>query len=178
MKIPYCEWSEERKETHRACVRRWRELNPEKFRASSDLQNARRRKRYAEDPEYKRKLFAGRDRERERSYSREAHARRRLAVFRHYGTECACCGVSNWEFLTIDHVNGGGNKHRREIGVHSGDAFYVWLIKNNYPEGFRTLCMNCNTSYGFHGYCPHNTTLLDAVQSNVKTVGDNMPSIQ
>jgi len=73
----------------------------------------------------------------------------------HYSNEtnnCACCGDNNMEFLTIDHINGGGSKHRKQIKGH----FYEWLIKNNYPEGYRVLCMNCNHSLGIYGYCPHN----------------------
>lgn len=68
-----------------------------------------------------------------------------------YGTKCACCGETTIEFLTIDHIDGGGRKHRKEIG----SQFYRWLRNNYYPEGFRTLCYNCNCSIGAYGYCPH-----------------------
>lgn len=76
-------------------------------------------------------------------------------VFAHYGTICACCGTKYPEFLTIDHVGGGGNKHRKEAGVGAGSTFYAWLIRNNFPEGYRTLCYNCNCARGHLGYCPH-----------------------
>jgi len=33
--------------------------------------------------------------------------------------------------------------------------FYRWLKQNNFPEGFRVLCINCNFSLGIYGYCPH-----------------------
>ena len=75
--------------------------------------------------------------------------------FLHYGKICKCCGESNIEFLTIHHVNGNGNQHRREIGVGSGGHFYIWLKKNNFPEGFAVLCFNCNCALGNYGYCPH-----------------------
>ena len=68
---------------------------------------------------------------------------------------CACCNETNIEFLTFDHIHGGGNKHRKDIIKGSGD-FVRWLKANNYPEGIRILCYNCNTSLGLHGYCPHN----------------------
>lgn len=32
---------------------------------------------------------------------------------------------------------------------------YRWLKQQGFPTGFRVLCMNCNFSYGLHGYCPH-----------------------
>ncbi len=44
--------------------------------------------------------------------------------------------------LSIDHINGGGSKHRKELGG-GGTKFYRWLKKHNYPEGFQVLCMNC-----------------------------------
>jgi hypothetical protein len=76
----------------------------------------------------------------------------------HYGGEqCSCngCNASAIEWLTIDHVNGFGEKHREAIGTRSGFLFYRWLKKNNYPPGFRVLCFNCNCARGAYGYCPH-----------------------
>ncbi len=78
----------------------------------------------------------------------------KLEVFSHYGTTCACCGESRQEFLAIDHINGGGRQHSLEIGK-SGTGFYSWLKQQGYPEGYRVLCHNCNMSWGFFGYCPH-----------------------
>lgn len=83
--------------------------------------------------------------------------KRKLQVLTHYGgnpPKCACCDESIYEFLTIDHIGGGGNLHRRKTG-RMGSSFYQWLIKNNYPEGYRVLCWDCNCSLGIHGYCPH-----------------------
>ena len=57
-----------------------------------------------------------------------------------------------YEFLAIDHINGGGNKHRKEL---KNDKLPGWLAKNNFPEGFRILCHNCNMALGFYGFCPH-----------------------
>ena len=69
---------------------------------------------------------------------------------------CECCGETYLEFLTLDHKNGGGNKHRKQEGLEKGSATYWWIIHNDFPEGFRVLCMNCNFSIGMYGYCPHN----------------------
>jgi hypothetical protein len=73
-------------------------------------------------------------------------------AFNHYGNTCACCGESIKKFLSIDHIDGGGTKHRKKIK----DKICVWLYRNNFPEGFQTLCFNCN--WGKHingGICPH-----------------------
>jgi hypothetical protein len=64
---------------------------------------------------------------------------------------CDCCGETTEEFLEIDHINGGGNKHLKSI--HSNMP--TWLMNNDFPEGYRVLCSNCNKSLGDRGYCPH-----------------------
>jgi len=82
----------------------------------------------------------------------------RQKIIGHYSNglnKCACCGESHFEFLQLDHINGNGEVHRKEIKRTAGQAFYTWLIRNNYPEGYRVLCSNCNQSYGMYGYCPH-----------------------
>jgi hypothetical protein len=65
-------------------------------------------------------------------------------VFDHYGSSCRCCGST--ERLTIDHINGGGEDHRRELGTKGGSGMYRWLIASSFPEGYQTLCMPCNRS--------------------------------
>lgn len=75
----------------------------------------------------------------------------RMEVLEKYGNKCNCCGEIEKEFLSIDHIDGGGSKHRREI-KHS---IYGWLKSNKYPKGFQILCHNCNQAKGFYGICPH-----------------------
>jgi len=77
-------------------------------------------------------------------------------VLSNYGGKCACpgCDIAEPRFLGIDHIEGGGRKHRKEIG--SGPGLYVWLRNNDYPKDkFRLLCHNCNHSYGHYGFCAH-----------------------
>lgn len=89
----------------------------------------------------------------------EAKEYRRLIkrmVFDHYGNVCVCCGEDNLAFLSVDHIDGQGGKHRKEIGKSSGIGFYTWLKKNNFPKGFQTLCFNCNIARHHNGgVCPH-----------------------
>lgn len=69
----------------------------------------------------------------------------RLEVLTYYGggtLACVECGENRLPCLSIDHINGGGHKHRRSLGI-SGWMFYRWLRKQNYPLGYQTLCMNC-----------------------------------
>lgn len=90
----------------------------------------------------------------------------KIEVFSHYSGDppkCACCGESIIEFLTIDHVDGKGAEHRKELGKDEiregrnlcGTGFYSWLRRNKYPEGFQVLCFNCNCGKGMSDVCPH-----------------------
>ena len=79
----------------------------------------------------------------------------KFKVWNHYSNydiKCNCCGEREIEFLSLDHINNDGKKHR-EI-VHN---LYVWIIHKNYPPGFQILCMNCNWAKGKDKdhICPH-----------------------
>jgi len=84
---------------------------------------------------------------------KRSRLKRRLALIEHYGGQCACCGEFRYQFLAIDHINGGGTQHRASVG--KGDAFFAWLKREGLPEGYRVLCHNCNLAIGFYGACPH-----------------------
>jgi hypothetical protein len=87
-------------------------------------------------------------------YQRELRRRRREDALTAYGGRCTCCGETAYEFLTIDHPDGGGRKERE--GLHMwGSAFIGHLARQGYPPGYRVLCHNCNSAYGYYGYCPH-----------------------
>lgn len=62
--------------------------------------------------------------------------------------KCACCGEGYLEFLAIDHVNGNGNRLRKEKKCGSGSRLYTWIIKNNFPQDLRVLYHNCNCALG------------------------------
>ncbi len=87
---------------------------------------------------------------------REARRKVRLEALQAYGgttPTCVCCNEGALLFLSLDHINGGGRKHRQETG---GGGFYTWLKRHNYPAGFRILCHNCNLGRQLNGgTCPH-----------------------
>jgi hypothetical protein len=68
---------------------------------------------------------------------------RRSAVILFYGNQCAGCGEDDYTKLTIDHINGGGNAHRREMTGNLIDHLYNNLINR---DVYQVLCYNCNCS--------------------------------
>lgn len=91
-------------------------------------------------------------------YYKNKYLEVKAIIVKHYSNGkmcCNCCGENIFEFMTVDHIKGGGNKHRKEIKKESGRSFYEWLIKNNFPKGYQILCWNCNWSKFRHGICPH-----------------------
>jgi len=67
----------------------------------------------------------------------------KIEVLTHYGNNrlaCVECGENQLACLTIDHITRGGMEHKRTIG---GRQLYYWLKLHGLPEGYQTLCMNC-----------------------------------
>ena len=78
------------------------------------------------------------------------HKQRQLELkgqcLKHYGNDkiaCVLCGFDDMRALSIDHIQGNGAEHRRLINNRRGAPFYRWLKNNGYPDGYQTLCMNC-----------------------------------
>lgn len=81
----------------------------------------------------------------------------RETVLRHYAggvLRCSCCGLQPYEFLTLEHVNGGGRQHRQQPHVRGGQLYH-WLIRQNFPPGYDVLCYNCNCVKRVYDICPH-----------------------
>ena len=119
---------------------------PDGFRQCRECRKGYRKK-YQKD---------GRYREDNARRAKENRVALRQAAYEHYGAKCACCGVSELLFLTIDHVDGGGCKQRRENGWTGNGPLLKWLRDHNYPDSYQILCFNCNQ--GRHrngGICPH-----------------------
>jgi len=93
-----------------------------------------------------------------RNKQRERLRRIKAEVLAHYGGKCVCCGESAPQFLTIDHVNGGGRTHRKTMKASS---IFEFLKKAGFPlEGYRVLCFNCNCARGLFGYCHKDSPLI------------------
>jgi len=93
--------------------------------------------KWYKDSDYKEKI---------RVNDKQKRVKRRKVVIETYGGRCVCCGESEPLFLSIDHINEDGAKHRAEImgcpkkGRRIGSTvFYKWLEKNGFPEGFQVF---------------------------------------
>jgi hypothetical protein len=149
---------------HLTASRRWYENNrnlPEvKAKAA-----ARQAARWKNDPERCRKHL--------RDGARERHRRNRMTALAAYGGRCTCCGETRWQFLTLQHSNGDGAAHRRElVGKHhrvGGAKFYRKLVAAGCPQdrGIVVLCANCHVAEDLHGGCPHRLERAAGLDSNL-----------
>lgn len=80
-------------------------------------------------------------------------------VFDLYGWKCACCEEGNIDFLTIDHINGGGKHERKNREYSMGAGVLTMAVKEADPSKYQILCFNCNMGRQFRGgekhECPH-----------------------
>jgi hypothetical protein len=123
--------------------KRWRNNNRERLKQRVDAYN---------------KQYAASHREEIRQASLEYARALKHEVITAYGGKCACpnCPEALIDFLCIDHINGNGASHRKQLG---GKRLYRWLKQNGFPQdNFQLLCWNCNKMKGTGSLdnCPHN----------------------
>lgn len=140
--------------------RRYRELHREEIEARRKEWDAKRRSQMTPEQLLEHKAHLAK-------IVRDGHERLREQTFAAYGGwKCACCGETQRDFLTIDHINNDGGKLRKagtygKQGV-GGIFMYRWLRKNGFPEGFQVLCMNCQVGKARNkGVCPHQVSSND-----------------
>lgn len=94
-------------------------------------------------------------------WAREKKARAdryREIVFNHYGAFCHCCGIVEPEFLTLEHVGGGGGEHRKHR-THPSLVF-LDVIREEFPPTYDILCFNCNMARRWSRTCPHQRSVV------------------
>ena len=98
--------------------------------------------------------YAGEKRRRYWTLERRLAKRReakesKMQVIAHYSNGTMSCGNPYGEHnlpylktlaLTVDHIGGGGSRHRRKLRYWS---IYKWLVVEGFPSGYQILCMNC-----------------------------------
>jgi hypothetical protein len=108
--------------------------------------------------------FSGYFQENKTDYRRRANSTLRTLkqqVLDKYGNCCACCSETHYVFLTVDHVNGDGAEHRKELrpnGKEKGSSYklYKAVLNDPDPSRYQILCWNCNCGRQLNGgICPH-----------------------
>ena len=116
-----------------------------------------REKRMAAMREYYRKNYSLSQNAKNKYYDySKSNGSRRMKIYEIVGNgkiECSCCGEKIVQFLTIDHINGGG-KGDRKRGWDWRHLGFERLEKEK--AGLRLLCWNCNSGRQINGgVCPH-----------------------
>jgi len=113
----------------------------------SDARSVQYWREHRHDPHWKlrRKLWRQKHKEQLQVECNKYRCRLKTEVLTHYGNgklACIKCGYSDIRALCLDHINPSleGNNNRRRGGA----ALYSHLRKHNFPEGYQTLCANCN----------------------------------
>ena len=120
-------------------------------KSCTKVMHAKSRAKHIESRRNKGREYAMAHKEENRIRNKERGLRLKIECFKAYGgCRCACCGVEHLIFLTIDHINGGGSKHRKRLT----NNIYKVLKDQGYPPGYRVLCFNCNWAE-YNGGCPH-----------------------
>lgn len=105
-------------------------------------------------------------------HGKSEYASLRVQMFDAMGWKCACCGETNPQFLTLEHINGDSSTHyygrKDKVPAHRvQSSTYVEVRKAKRsgwdPSEYEILCMNCNFAKGHYGQCPHRLGLSSEV---------------
>lgn len=139
-------------------MRQWRLKNSEKLEIHHNLHKEEikvRRgahyKKHRKEIRAKRKADYAANIEESRSKARVLQRRLnvqiKLEVLSHYSPDgklrCSWpdCDVMDIDMLSLDHINNDGAESKRS-GGQTGIAGYRIVKRNNYPDGYQTLCHN------------------------------------
>lgn len=133
---------EERREKKRFWHRKSYEKHRDEWKIQRRLSNPNLTEEQRKTRRDKKKIYDENYKAKARNSANKSRKQNRLKVLNYYSQEklvCARCGFSDIRALTIDHIYGGGCDHVKQINT----PLVGWIIRNNFPEGFQILCMNC-----------------------------------
>jgi hypothetical protein len=120
-------YAREHKDQRTEYMQKWRTKNRSRWIAYVRARNKKYRK---EQNEYARKRH-------QKQYAQLKHE-----ILEKLGSKCQKCGYPDIRCLDIDHIEGGGNIHRKKIGV--GVGYLKDILKGIEKNQYRLLCKNCN----------------------------------
>ena len=89
------------------------------------------------------KQYYEQNKDRAKLWRRNRRHRIKIEALTYYGKgtlACVTCGENRLPCLTLDHINGGGRKHRE---AWNNQSIYDIVKKEGLPHQYQTLCMNC-----------------------------------
>ncbi len=134
------------------------------FKKKKDLANVRnQQERYATDPEFKKKRDLESRRYQKKGYEPDGvYAKAKAKVFGHYSkvisnSDVPICACCGYSDLRFLSVDHiDGRKSMSEKEKKLGSRrLWIHLIKTGLPSGYQILCHNCNIAKGQEKYCPH-----------------------
>lgn len=134
-------------------IRTWRKANSKRLKQYRDEYYELNKERYAElnklyyesheeQVKLKQKEWRQKHKKECAERARRIKQEKKRKVLTHYGhgrLACVECGESRLVCLSIDHINGGGTQHKKTMRT----SMYSYLVKKEFPDGYQTLCMNC-----------------------------------
>ncbi|KKL11688.1 hypothetical protein LCGC14_2543290, partial [marine sediment metagenome] len=122
---------EEEREKRRVNMRNYRKRNPDKVKARNKTYRDTHRKELSRKNKTwrktnqttlakKKKEYVLKNKGKVSEVRKKSEIRAKKAALEAYGgpnPECQCCEEDDFFSLCVDHENGGGNAHRRSVGV-------------------------------------------------------------
>lgn len=139
--------AEDRKQHKKESARKWRDKNREKIKEAK----LRWYWKHREERRLEKKQWWIKNKEKLTKQRKIERIELKKTIIQHYSKQmkCAQCGLADLKNLTVDHINGGGERHRKNYGLNGGGhAFYRWLKRKNFPKGYQILCFGCNMEKG------------------------------
>ena len=134
---------------HTTCKECKKRLDKDYVEKNKDKIKKRRQEYYKKNREKiidKVNEYIPKNRDKRRRHGVTARKKYKTKAFQAYCDgfiKCAYCLECEFDLLTIDHIHGQGNEHRKFNNIQAGCDTYRWLKRNGYPPGFQVLCYNC-----------------------------------
>ena len=113
--------------------------------------------------------YHAKNKDKHSEYHKRHNAEKRREVLLHYSNsidiQCICCETKVMDFLTLDHIDGGGRQHRKN--TTNSTVNYLHSLHEQtgkWLEGFQVMCMNCNWYKHLNGECSvenHSNIILE-----------------
>jgi len=94
-----------------------------------------------------------------------------------YGSKCLCCGESNPQFLTLDHIQNDGTAERKS-GLGTWGVLRK-AIREKDKTRYQILCYNCNFGRAKNrGICPHQKDMAFQLKKAGETIANHILAIK